>query len=47
VVCLLGAPKGRLSVEDELADAVAVVREQGLAVLCRALLHCNEFLFLP
>lgn len=37
----------RVPVEDELADAVAVVREHGLAVLCRALFNCNEFLFLP
>jgi hypothetical protein len=32
---------------DELDDALPAVREHGLAVLCRALLNSNEFLFLP
>jgi hypothetical protein len=31
----------------ELADALPVVREHGLATLCRAIFNCNEFLFLP
>lgn len=33
--------------EDEMADALPLVRELGLAVLCRALFNSNEFLFLP
>ncbi len=33
--------------EDELADAVAVVRLHGLQPVCRALFNTNEFLFLP
>ena len=32
---------------DELADIVPVVRDYGLATLCRALFNSNEFLFLP
>ncbi|MCB1089129.1 MAG: DUF1553 domain-containing protein, partial [Verrucomicrobiae bacterium] len=32
---------------DELADAAAVVKEAGLATLCRAIFNSNEFLFLP
>jgi predicted nucleic acid-binding protein len=32
---------------DELAEATAVVREHGLATLCRAIFNANEFLFLP
>ncbi|MEX2186488.1 MAG: DUF1549 domain-containing protein [Pirellulales bacterium] len=32
---------------DELRDAEPVVREHGLAALGRALLNCNEFLFVP
>ena len=32
---------------DELADAEPVVRQHGLAVLCRAIFNCNEFLFVP
>ena len=32
---------------DELADAVPVVRQHGLAVLCRAIFNSNELLFLP
>lgn len=32
---------------EELADAVAVVREFGLPSLCRALFNSNEFLFVP
>ncbi|NDB74874.1 MAG: DUF1553 domain-containing protein, partial [Verrucomicrobia bacterium] len=31
----------------ELEDTRAVVEQHGLAVLCRALLNSNEFLFLP
>ena len=31
----------------ELADAEPVVRDYGLATLCRALFNSNEFLFLP
>ncbi len=33
--------------DDELRDALPVVRTQGLAVLCRALYNSNEFLFVP
>ncbi|MEW6306055.1 MAG: PSD1 and planctomycete cytochrome C domain-containing protein [Verrucomicrobiota bacterium] len=32
---------------EELRDAEPVVREHGLATLCRALFNSNEFLFLP
>jgi hypothetical protein len=32
---------------EEIADAEAVVKEFGLATLCRVLFNCNEFLFLP
>ncbi len=32
---------------DELRDADPVVREHGLATLCRALFNSNEFLFVP
>ncbi len=32
---------------DEVADAEPIVREHGLATLCRALFNSNEFLFLP
>ncbi len=32
---------------DEVSDALPVVREHGLAALCRALLNSNEFLFIP
>jgi len=32
---------------EEIADAVPVVQEHGLEVLCRALFNSNEFLFLP
>ena len=38
---------GREPTPDELADAAAVVREFGLATLCRALFNSNEFLFIP
>jgi len=31
----------------EVADAAPLVREHGLAALCRVLFNCNEFLFLP
>ncbi len=33
--------------DDELNEAVAVVKEHGLPVVCRALFNCNEFLTLP
>jgi hypothetical protein len=33
--------------EEELEDAVSVVREFGLETFCRALFNSNEFLFLP
>jgi hypothetical protein len=32
---------------DELAELLPVVRAEGLAVLCRAMLNSNEFLFIP
>ncbi len=32
---------------DELADTEPVIREHGLATLCRAIFNSNEFLFLP
>jgi hypothetical protein len=32
---------------DELREALPVVRAQGLSVLCRALYNSNEFLFVP
>jgi len=32
---------------DELRDTEAVVREHGVATLCRALFNSNEFLFVP
>lgn len=32
---------------EELADALPIVRGEGLAVLCRALFNSNELLFLP
>ena len=32
---------------DEISDAEPVVRRHGLAVLCRAILNSNEFLFVP
>ena len=34
-------------IADELRDAEPVVREYGLATLCRALFNSNEFLFIP
>ncbi|HCN29928.1 MAG TPA: hypothetical protein DIT64_14535 [Verrucomicrobiales bacterium] len=37
----------RAPTTDELRDTVSAVRENGLAVLCRALFNSNEFLFLP
>lgn len=37
----------RRSTPEELVDAQAVVNEYGLATLCRVLLNCNEFLFIP
>lgn len=38
---------GRKPKADELREAEPVVREHGLAVLCRALFNSNEFLFIP
>ena len=32
---------------DELSDAEPIVRQHGLAVLCRAIFNSNEFLFVP
>lgn len=32
---------------EELADALPIVSDHGLATLCRALINSNEFLFLP
>jgi hypothetical protein len=32
---------------DEIADALPIVQELGVEILCRALFNCNEFLFLP
>jgi hypothetical protein len=37
----------RLPRPEELRDAEPVVREHGLATLCRVLFNANEFLFLP
>jgi hypothetical protein len=37
----------RLPSSTEFADAKALVAEHGLAMLCRALMNCNELLFLP
>ena len=48
--CLRRAYKLSLAREpsdDEIADALPVVREHGLAALCRALMNSNEFLFIP
>jgi hypothetical protein len=42
-----GLALGREPVEEELGEAVPVVREHGLVVLCRALFNSNEFLFVP
>jgi hypothetical protein len=38
---------GREPNDDEITDAAPVVREHGLATLCRAIFNSNEFLFLP
>lgn len=38
---------GREATADDLRDTEPLVREQGLAMLCRALFNSNEFLFLP
>jgi hypothetical protein len=38
---------GRDATVDDVRDAEPLVREQGLAMLCRALFNSNEFLFLP
>jgi len=32
---------------DEIAETLPIVRDPGLAVLCRAILNSNEFLFIP
>lgn len=32
---------------EEIADVEPAVRDHGLAVLCRAIFNCNEFLFIP
>ena len=37
----------RVPSQDELSDALPVVREEGVGVLCRALFNSNDFLFLP
>lgn len=37
----------RKPTSDELANCMAVVKESGLAMVCRALLNSNEFAFLP
>ena len=37
----------RLPTAEELASAKVVVDQYGLQPLCRALLNCNEALFLP
>lgn len=31
----------------EIAEVLPVIKEHGLAVLCRVLFNCNEFLFIP
>ncbi len=38
---------GRVSDADELAELEPLVREHGLATLCRAIFNSNEFLFIP
>ena len=38
---------GRNPEPDELADAESVVRDHGLATLCRAVFNSSEFLFIP
>ncbi len=38
---------GRAPREDERASVTEVVEQHGLATLCRVLLNCNEFLFVP
>ena len=38
---------GRNATPDEVRDASPVVREHGLATLCRVLFNSNEFLFIP
>ena len=37
----------RIPTDNEMADAEPIVREHGLATLCRVLFNSNEFLFLP
>lgn len=41
--CALGRPPS----SSELAEVEPIVREHGLATLCRAIFNSNEFLFLP
>ncbi|MGY8646415.1 MAG: DUF1553 domain-containing protein, partial [Verrucomicrobiales bacterium] len=38
---------GRTPEPDELTDAESIVRQNGLATLCRAIFNSNEFLFIP
>jgi len=38
---------GREALANELHDVLPVLRKEGLAVLCRALMNSNEFLFVP
>lgn len=40
--CLMRSPSA-----EEIQDALPIVEEHGLEVLCRALFNCNEFLFIP
>lgn len=42
-----GLALGRNASSSELAEALPVVRDHGLSVLCRVLFNCNEFLFMP
>lgn len=37
----------RVPTADELRDIESIVHQHGLAVLCRVLFNCNEFLFVP
>ncbi len=38
---------GRAPTADELRDTLPVIRQHGIATLCRALFNSNEFLFVP
>jgi len=38
---------GRLPYDDELENLTPLVKQYGLRTLCRALLNCNEFVYLP